>query len=264
MNNLILSNKSLYKEVKNYKNLNNHWVGGELINIKNIILDQRYVALNFYKSKFANSFKIPYKLLNYKNFTKNKFIYYDTNFKKLIFNDIIYVWYNQETFITTKPLQHIYLKKNHIKKNYEVNKHLFKKIEQKNLFLLLKKRKTYFLYNSIWLKIYKYKYSKHILKRLVLNLTKKQNILYLKKQNASKNILIKGILLGFYNKDIIIYIPKLFKISIIPYKIINNKLNKIIIKYWKNLKKLNMKKKVIKLQFYKYIIYNIFYKVKFK
>lgn len=264
MNNLILSNKLLYKEIKNYKKLDNHWIGGELMNIKNVILGQRYVTLNFYKSEFVNSFKIPYKLLNYKNFTKNKFIYYDTNLKKLVFNDIIYVWYNQENFKTTKPLQHIYLKKNYIEKNYEINKHMFKKIEQKNLFLLLKKRKMYFLYNSIWLKIYKYKYSKHILKRLLNNLIKKQNILYLKRQSVNKNLLLKSILIGFYNKDIIIYIPKLFKISIIPYQLINNKLNKIIIKHWKNLKKLNMKKKIIKLQFYKYIIYNIFYKVNFK
>jgi hypothetical protein len=81
------------------------------------------------------------------------------------------------------------------------------------------------------LKIYKYKYSKHILKRLLNNLIKKQNILYLKRQSVNKNLLLKSILIGFYNKDIIIYIPKLFKISIIPYQLINNKLNKIIIKH---------------------------------
>lgn len=262
MSSLLLSNGLLYKEVKQYKNLENKRIGGELLNLKKLVLDQRYVSLNFENISSNNFFKIPYKLLHYKHFAKNKIIYYDKNLKKLVFNDIIYIWYHNEKFNITKPIQHTYLKSNYINNRYKDNKALFRKIEQKRNFLLLKKHKLYFLYNNIWFKIHKY--NKNILKNFFILFIKKQNKLYLQQKINSDETTLNSILLGFHNKNIIIYIPALFKITIIPAKVINSKLNKIVLKNWKSLKKLNLSKQALKTNFYKYLIYNIFYKINIK
>lgn len=257
----MFNDQLLYKEIKNYKNLENHWIGGKIKEDNKGVLNQKYIVLEFCSTKTnRNSFRISHKLINQNLLFKRELISYDTNLKRIMHEGFIDVWYNNSNEINLgTPLQHIYFKETFIKNKYKKNKNLFFNMERKkNLLSLLQNNKLkFFDYLNIWNKVYKFNYNKNILKVFLIKFIQKQNMLHIKKNIEKDNIYIKSIFLGFYKKGFIMYSPSLLKVFLIP----NYFLNKNI----KNLLKKKKKRKLDWMLLYSVLLkYNIFYKIDIK
>lgn len=249
MKNLLSFDKFIYKTIKNFKKVDDHYINGEVTDIKNLILNRRTVVLNFCNNSnntHANLFKTSSQIINYKNFIKNKIIYYDINLKKLVFNNIIKVWFSNNKLHVLKPIHNLYFNKNYIIKRKSDDRNIFQYIEKKPSLLIYKKRKFLFLYYNILLKINLWQYNKNKLKRFFINFTKDQNKLLLKKQlTKNTNLKFKTIIIGMDKNNVILYTPQLFKISVIPLFTLKKEFRKVLKKWIKknliNQKKYNMK-----------------------
>lgn len=256
----MFNDQLLYKEVKNYKNLENHWISGKIKDDNKIVLNKKYVLLEFLSgNKNKDAFRISHKLIDYNQLFDRNLISYDISSKQIIHKSVIDIWYNDANQINLgSPLQHKYLKKNFVERKYINNKNLFFNIEQKKNLVLLKNNKLkFFNYLNIWKKVYKFDYTKNILKLLLLKFIKKQNMLYIKKNLKKNNVYIKSIFLGFHKKGLIMYSPAFFKVFLIPSQFINKNINKLL--------KKKKKKHTDWLLIYSiFFTYNVYYKINIK
>ena len=210
-----ITNNLLYKKVKQYKNLENHFIISKISKKGTNVLGRKNVPLKF---KFNDniSFRISHRNLNYRNLIKKhhkKFIYnFDT--EKNILNKSLKIWFFNNNIKMNYPLQKLYLNKIFLKNQYNLSKYIFFNVELKdNLKLLKDKRKVYFSYKTIWKKLYTSKYNKIFYKKLIKMFLIKQNKIFIKNNLNKNDIKIKIIFLGFNKRNYYIYIPEFYKIK---------------------------------------------------
>lgn len=253
----MVNDQFIYKELKGYKNLENHWIGGKVKDNNKVVLENKYLLLEFPSNN--SSFRISHQLIEHQKLFRRNLIQYDQKSKQVMHKNIIDIWYNKNSEVLLGvPLQYVYIKRKYIERNYISNKSLFFNIEQKRILNLLKdKRLDLFKYLNIWRKVYNIKYNKTLLKMFLLNFLKKQNILYIKKNVKKNDLCMKGIFMGFYKKGIVLYIPSIFKLSLIPHQYLNKNINKLI-------KKKSKRNKDWFLLYSVFFSYNIYYKMNLK
>ena len=256
----MFNNQLLYKEIKNYKNLENHFINGKIEKDNELIFEKKYVQLKFLSNKKnKNMFRVSQKFISQRSLLDRGLISYDVEQKQIVHKGFANMWYsNNDNINVGEPFQHKYLKKSFINLKYNTNKKLFSNMEYKNnLEKLEKKKLPKFKDLILWKKLHKYNYVKIELKVLLLEFLHKQNVLRLTKDSYNENLIIESILLDLNHKDLVFYAPALFKVFSIPHYFLKNNINTL-------LKKKKKKKKDLLLIYFLLVTFKLIYKLDIK
>lgn len=183
----------LYKTVKNYKALENHWIKGQVSFIETSI--DRNVLIQFLPPQSDNFLCVYGQFLPLKVFFQQELVFYDKKLKQLSFNKNLKFWWSEEYFNFGVPLRFIWMHQNFLSRELKQQRKFFRVIEKKNFYLLLKKKRQIFLDKRIKKKLYNFKYGNTVLRTLLKNFIRKCafNLFFRAKKENKK-------LLGFIYK----------------------------------------------------------------
>lgn len=187
-----------FQVIKNYKNLENHWISGQKLNFKSNTIDKSIPVIFTKKNNSLNYlFNSNVSVLK-KQFYLNNYVNYNVNLNKLEFKDNIKFWYtNNNNYYFNKILWQVKLQTTDkkFKKICKNLKSIFQRLENPNFEKNLIKTQLILNNKILEKRLYNLNYGYTLPKQLIKKFIKKclfNYLIWAKENNQPINCVLVG------------------------------------------------------------------------